>query len=89
MNDNLPRRKALIAITENMVKAGLEVMEQHINASDDITDHEEAPSDIQLIVAIFTRMWQVKMAEEEAVRQGKGPKLIKPAVNTLIMPRTH
>ena len=73
---------AVIAITQGMVDAGLEVME-------DMTNDMEAEdySDTQLVVAIFTRMWQHRLAEEEAIRRGERPKLtlIK---NTLVLPNT-
>lgn len=82
MNDN--NRTALIAITEGMVDAGMEVLEQYLNQTD--AETEEGPSDTAMVTALFTRMWQVHMAEIEAVKRGKQPKILMPVRNSLVMP---
>lgn len=74
--------KALIAITKAMVERGLEILAE-------LTDEETAPEDAtdpQLVIAIFTEMWKVHMAEVEAIKRGALPKsmIVKP--HPLIMP---
>jgi hypothetical protein len=82
--------KVLIAITENMVKAGLKVLEGAVeNTPEDgeecASDGAEAMTDVQVVIQIFTAMWQCKLAEEEAIRCGKRPPIIKPKLG-LVMP---
>lgn len=78
-------RSSIVAITENMVKSGLEILEE-------LTSMDEANedcTDAQLVIAIFTKMWQVKLKEEDAIRRGNAPSNIvhlKP--KKLIIPGT-
>lgn len=87
--------KVLIAITENMVKAGLKVLERAIEDvpedSEEVhADGAEPMTDVQTIIQIFTAMWQTKMAEEAAIRRGKAikPKVV-PIRNGLLLPAKH
>jgi hypothetical protein len=81
MNDNPPPKMAIVPITVKMVEAGIEILDQLTQVD---TPTEDA-TDAQLVIAIFTRMWQTKMAEEDGIRRGLQPKL-KLIKNTLIMP---
>jgi hypothetical protein len=68
---NQPKtRSSIVAITEAMVKGGLDILEQLTSEDTDISE----ATDAQLVIAIFTRMWQVKLKEEEAIRAGANPK---------------
>jgi hypothetical protein len=81
--------KAIIAISKGMVDAGLEVLEQF--TTEPANDEEDDRSDTQLIVAIFTRMWQVHTGEMVAMKQGLGPKNVLAKVERpkLIIPGAH
>lgn len=74
--------KALIAITKAMVERGIEVLTE---LTDEETQAEDA-TDAQIVIALFTEMWKIHMAEVEAIKRGKLPKsmIVKP--NLLIMP---
>ena len=63
MTDQPKTRSSIVAITEAMVKGGLEVLEQLTSENAPAED----ATDAQLVIAIFTRMWQVKLKEEEAM----------------------
>lgn len=83
--------KLVVAITENMVKAGLKVLEQAVDDTPDDGSEIEgdgaaAMTDAQVVIHIFTEMWRVKCAEELAIKAGKAPRIIKPKTNGLIMP---
>lgn len=69
MSDQPKSRSSIVAITENMVKGGLEILEE-LTSEDTLA---EDSTDAQLIIAIFTKMWQIKLKEEEAIRQGAQP----------------
>lgn len=80
MNDNGP--KILLAITKAMVERGIEVLTR---LTDEDTKAEDA-TDAQIVIALFTEMWKVHMAEVETIKRGKLPKsmIVKP--HPLIMP---
>ena len=81
--------KAIIAISKGMVDAGLEILDQF--TSEPANDEEDERSDTQLIVAIFTRMWQVHTGETVALKQGLKPKNVLAKIERpkLIIPGSH
>lgn len=70
MTDQPKTRSSIVAITEAMVKGGLDILEQLTSEDADISD----ATDAQLVIAVFTRMWQIKLKEEDAIRKGEQPK---------------
>lgn len=76
-------KKALMPITEQMVKRGLEVLGDFVGHEDE--DH----TDTQLVIAIYSEMWKIHMAETDALRKGKQPKSLEQIRNTLIMAPSH
>lgn len=78
-------RSSIVAITEAMVKGGMEILEEL--TSEDVP--AEDSTDAQLIIAIFTRMWQIKLKEEDAIRRGVAPSnVIQMKKKKLIIPGT-
>lgn len=86
MTDQPKTRSSIVAITENMVKAGLDILEDMTSAD----QSNEDCTDAQLVISIFTRMWQVKLKEEDAIRNGAQPKsnILQMKKKKLILPGT-
>lgn len=62
--------KAVIAVTHGMVQGGLKIL-------DEVTgEGAEDATDIALVTSIFVRMWQIYLAENEAIKRGKQPKVM-------------
>ena len=62
--------KAVIAVTQGMVLGGLKVLDEMTG------DGAEDATDIGLVTSIFVRMWQIHLAENEAIKRGKRPKIM-------------
>lgn len=83
MTDAPKTRSSIVAITEAMVKGGLAILEELTSEGVDAADS----TDSQLVIAIFTRMWQVKLKEEGAIRRGIAPSnVIQMKPKKLIIP---